>query len=349
MIRIRINDRCVARDHPPFVIAEAGVNHNGDIELAKRLVHIAADAGADAVKFQTFRAEKLVTRVAAKARYQIENTGSADSQFAMLQQLELTPDMHVTLKRVCQDRGIEFLSTPFDEESADLLDSLGVHAFKIASGDLTNLPLLQHVARKNKPMILSTGMASLGDVEAALAGVRSVANPELILLHCVSSYPAPVGDANLRAMATMEAAFGVPVGFSDHTVGIEVALAAAALGAVVIEKHFTLDRNLPGPDHIASLEPAELSAMTHGIRSVHQALGHGRKIPTEDEKLTAEAARRSLVAARDIAQGERIDESMIALRRPGTGLAPALREYVVGRMMRVSLRAGDPFTFECLG
>jgi N-acetylneuraminate synthase len=345
---IQINERRVGRDWPTFVIAEAGVNHNGEIELAKQLVEVAADAGADAVKFQTFRADRLVSTGAPKAQYQIENTGTSESHYEMLRHLELSRDMHVILIETCRRRGIEFLSSPFDEESADLLELLGVPAFKVPSGELTNIPLLKHIARKKKPMIMSTGMACLGEVESALGAVAGEGNSEVVLLQCVSNYPAAAAEANLRAMATMEAAFGVPVGYSDHTNGIEVPIAAAALGAVIIEKHFTLDRSLPGPDHVASLEPSELTAMVRGIRTAQAALGHGRKIPSDSEKSTARAARRSLVAARDIGSGEVIDDAMIALKRPGTGLAASLREYVVGRVARVSLREGELFTLEML-
>jgi N,N'-diacetyllegionaminate synthase len=343
-----IGTHSIGAGKPCFVIAEAGVNHNGDLELARKLVQIAADAGADAVKFQTFTAAAIASADAPKARYQSENTGSDESQRDMLHRLELTREMHVALVESCRRAGILFLSTPFDEQSVDLLDELGVPAFKVASGEITNIFLLQHIARKRKPMILSTGMSYLGEVETALRIIASEGNSEVAVLHCVSSYPADPSDVNLRAMATMRSAFGVPVGYSDHTTGIEVPVAAAALGAVVIEKHFTTDRRLPGPDHVASLEPDELRAMVRAIRNVESALGDGRKTPAASERNTAEVARRSLVAARDIAAGEVLDEQMIAVKRPGTGLAPALREMVLGRVTRVGLRAGQMIQFDLL-
>jgi N,N'-diacetyllegionaminate synthase len=343
---ISIAGRRIGPGMPSFIIAEAGVNHNGDLDLARQLVVTAAKAGADAVKFQTFRAEKLVSRSAPKASYQIDKTRSDESQYQMLQRLELSPDMHVAVIESCRQAGILFLSTPFDEDSADLLERLGVPAFKIGSGDLTNLSLLRHVARKKKPMIVSTGMACLSEVEAALQAIVSEGNDEVVLLHCVSSYPAAPEDLNLRAMATMAAAFGVPVGYSDHSVGIEIALAAAALGATVIEKHITMDRNLPGPDHTASLEPAELTAMVRGIRSVEAALGDGHKRPRASEKSTAEVARRSIIAATDLRQGTLLTAEQIAIQRPGTGLQPSMLPHLLGRRLRVDVAAGSLLTWE---
>ena len=333
---------------PCFIIAEAGVNHNGDMGMGRELVRIAADAKANAVKFQTFKADRIASADAPKAAYQKQNTGSDEPQQAMLRRLELTRDMHVSLLDASRRSSILFLSTPFDEESADLLDELGVPAFKVPSGEITNIPLLRHIARKRKPMIVSTGMAYLAEVESALRAIEEEGNDEVALLQCVSSYPAAAADVNLRAMHTMQTAFGVPVGYSDHTNGIDVAIAAAALGASVIEKHFTIRRSLPGPDHVASLEPEELSAMVRGIRNVEAALGDGCKKPATSEMSTAAAARRSLVAARDIAAGETVDDRMIAIKRPGTGLAPSLRAYLLGRVARVAIKEGQLFTFEML-
>jgi N-acetylneuraminate synthase len=343
---IDIGARQIGPGHPCFVIAEAGVNHNGDIALARQLVDVAATAGADAVKFQTFKAEQLVTGDAPKADYQKQTTGAAESQFEMLKRLELTHEMHVELMACCRGRGIQFLSTPFEEDSADELIGLGLKLLKIPSGEITNLPFLAHIAGKRVPVILSTGMASLGEVEQAVEVFRAAGNAQLALLHCVSNYPADPVDANLRAMQTMTAAFGVPVGFSDHTLGIEVALAAVALGACIIEKHFTLDRSLPGPDHRASLEPEELRLMIRSIRHVEASLGDGRKRPAPSEKSTAMAARKSLVAARTIAQGENIVEESIAIKRPGTGLLPALRPHLLGRRARQMIRAGEILRLE---
>ena len=266
-----------------FVIAEAGVNHNGDTEMAARLIDAAANAGADAVKFQTFRAEHVVSAHAPKAAYQRATTGDGEGQLDMVRALELPADSFGALKSHADRRGILFLSTPFDHGSVDLLHKLDVAAFKIASGEITNLPLLRHVAALGKPVILSTGMSYLSEVEAAVRALQSSGLDRLALLHCVSNYPADPADVNLRAMATLSAAFAVPVGYSDHTTGIEVALAAAARGAAVLEKHFTLDRASPGADHRASLEPAELTAMVAGIRRVESALGdgRGRRKPTQ--------------------------------------------------------------------
>lgn len=336
----------VGNDRPVFVIAEAGVNHNGDIELAKKLIDVACAAGADAVKFQTFRADAIATIDAPKASYQLATTSSDQSQFEMLRQLELSPDAHHVLKDHCSARNLTFLSTPFDHEAADFLETLGVPAFKISSGDLTNTPLLQHVARKMKPLILSTGMATLQEVNDALAAIKETGNDKVVLLHCVTQYPAPPNEVNLRAMETMRRAFDVPVGFSDHTEGIEVSLAAVALGAVVIEKHFTLDRNLPGPDHRASLEPGQLHALISGIRSIEAALGDGVKQPSPAEIKTASVARRSIVAARTLQAGAILTEENLVLKRPGTGLPPSMLKSIMGKRVREEIPAGTLIKIE---
>lgn len=336
--RLGSEERCV-------VIAEAGVNHNGDLGLAHRLVDVAASCGADAVKFQTFRAEAVLSPQAEKAAYQKETTGGGESQLEMARRLELPFEAFVELAEHCRQRGVVFLSTPFDEESASFLDSLGVIAFKVSSGDLTNLPFLRRLAAFGRPLIVSTGMATLGEVERA---VEQCGRSSLVLLHCVSAYPAAAADVNLRAMETLHRAFGVPVGLSDHTEGIAVALAAAALGACMVEKHFTLDRTLPGPDHRASLEPQELAALVRGVREVREALGDGYKRPVRAERDTARVARRSLVAARDLVAGEVVTEEMIAIKRPGNGLAPALLPYVLGRRMAKAVRAGELISWEML-
>lgn len=345
---ISIAGRNVGPNHPCFIIAEAGVNHNGSLESARQLIDVAVQAGADAVKFQTFKAERLATPDAPKAEYQLRNTGGTESQYEMLQRLELSEDAHRDLLTYCQERGILFMSTPFDEGSADFLDELNIAVFKIPSGEVTNLPFVEHVARKQKPLIVSTGMADLNEVETAVRTIEASGNPSLILLHCVSNYPASSADANLRAMQTMQETFNVAVGYSDHTLGIEVALAAVALGACVIEKHFTLSRDLPGPDHRASLEPEELAAMVRGIRTVEAALGHGRKEPAASEAEIAAVARRSLVAALDLSAGTELTERMIAIRRPGTGLPAAMLSEIVGRRLRVPARAGALLTLEML-
>lgn len=343
-----IGERVVGPGHPCFIIAEAGVNHNGSLEMARQLVDVAAQAGADAIKFQTFKAEKMVAPDAPKAEYQMRNTGTAESQFEMIRRLELSPEMHQNLRAYCADKGILFMSSPFDEESADLLADLDVAVFKIPSGELTNLPFLDHVAQKGKPMIVSTGMSTLAEVSTAVATIHHANNKDLMLLHCVSNYPADPVDINLKAMATLAMAFQVPVGYSDHTNGVEVTLAAVALGACVIEKHFTLDRNLPGPDHLASLEPAELESMVRGIRIVETSLGHGRKEPAAREANTAAVARKSLVTAQDIPAGQRLMEEHISVKRPGTGIPPAMISHILGRTTRVAVSAGTLITLEML-
>ena len=345
---VDIAGRTIGPGQPCFIVAEAGVNHNGSLETALQMVDTARDAGASAIKFQSFKAERLVTRDAPKADYQRQATDSAKSQLEMLRCLELPADAYAALLDRCRARNILFLSTPFDEESADFLEMLGIAAFKIPSGEITNLPFLAHVARKGKPMIVSTGMSSLADVEAAVRIIRAGGNRQIVLLQCVSSYPADPASANLRAMQTMTTAFGVPAGYSDHTQGIAVALAAVALGACVIEKHFTLDRHSPGPDHLASVEPDELAALVRGIRTVEAALGDGQKDPASIEANTAAVARKSLVANRDIPIGTILTGDMIGIMRPGTGLPPAMRAYVIGRTARTSIPAGSLLTFEML-
>ncbi len=320
---IQIGTRRIGEKEPVFIIAEAGVNHNGDIELARQLIDVAAEAGADAVKFQTFRAEELVTPTAAKAKYQIETTGAEESQFDMIKRLELSAEAHRELISRCSQRGILFLSSPFDVESADLLEALGVPAYKIPSGEITNWPFLEHIASKKKPIILSTGMSDLQEVQQAVAVLRGAGCSELAVLHCTSNYPAPPASVNLRAMQTLATALGTPVGLSDHTMGIEVALGATALGASIIEKHFTLDRSLPGPDHQASLNPCELQSMVQGIRVVQSALGNGHKEPALAEQEVKDVARRSIVARCTIQAGTAIAREMLAFTRPGTGIPPS--------------------------
>ena len=345
---IDIGGRIVGLGRPCFIVAEAGVNHNGDVEIARKLVEAAVSAGADAVKFQTFKAERLVTPHAPKADYQKRTTDAEETHFDMIHRLELSADMHRALIDYCRDRDILFMSSPFDEDSADLLTDLDVAVFKIPSGEVTNLPFLAHVARKGKPMIVSTGMSYLGEVDAAVRTIRDAGNRDIVLLHCVSNYPAAIEDVNLKAMQTMAVAFDVPVGYSDHTLGIEVPMAAVAMGAHVIEKHFTLDRSLPGPDHVASLEPDELAAMVRGIRLVESALGHGQKEPAASEANTAAVARKSLVAAREIPAGTTLTEDLIAIKRPGTGLPPVMRRNLVGRRVKTRVPAGALLTLEML-
>ncbi len=317
-----------------LIIAEAGVNHNGDIVLAKQLIDAAADAGADVVKFQTFKADRQVTHDAKKADYQNQTTDRAESQHEMLRRLELSTEMHNELIAHCAMRNIVFLSTGFDIESVDLLRSLGQDSFKIPSGEITNLPYLRYIGQLGKSVILSTGMATMGDIESAI-GVLEQAGTEranITVLHCTTEYPTPMAEVNLRAMQSIHNAFGVAVGYSDHTSGIEVAIAAVALGATVIEKHFTLDRSLPGPDHKASLEPSELKAMVAAIRNIEVAMGDGIKRLTPSEFRNKPIVRKSLVASQKIKAGDIFSAQNITAKRPGTGVSPMRWDEVVGRI-----------------
>lgn len=315
-----------------LIIAEAGVNHNGSIDMAKRLIEAAAEAGVDYVKFQTFKSEKLVSRHAAKADYQKANTGGEDSQLKMLQQLELSRDDHFLLIEHCKKCGIKFLSTAFDLESIEFLHSLNLDLWKIPSGEITNLPYLRSIAQKGGRVIMSTGMCDLSDIEAALKVLISNGTPEenITLLHCNTEYPTPWNDVNLRAMHDIAKRFNVPVGYSDHTRGIEVPIAAVALGATVIEKHFTLDNNLPGPDHKASLEPHQLKAMVDAIRHIECALGSGTKQVSESERKNMAIARKSIVAATEIKKGELFTPQNITVKRPGGGISPMKWDEVIG-------------------
>jgi N,N'-diacetyllegionaminate synthase len=314
-----------------LIIAEAGVNHNGDLVPARKLIDVAAEAGADLVKFQTFSADRLVTRTAAKADYQNRTTDNKESQHEMLRRLELTAEMHKELIAHCAARGIGFFSTGFDIESVDLLVGLGQDRFKIPSGEITNLPYLRHIGRMGKPVILSTGMTEMDEIQAAIDALEAAGTPRanVTVLHCTTEYPTPMVEVNLRAMLSIQTAFGVEVGYSDHTRGIEVAIAAVALGASVIEKHFTLDRNLPGPDHKASLEPEELKAMVAAIRNIELALGDGVKRLTPSEAGNRSVARKSLVASRAIRKGEVFSVENITAKRPGTGISPMRWDTVI--------------------
>ena len=316
-----------------LIIAEAGVNHNGSLELAKQLVDVAVDSRVDAVKFQTFKADKLVSKYAQKADYQKQTTSAEESQYEMIKKLELDENAHREIIRYCNEKKIMFLSTPFDHGSIELLNNLGMPIFKIPSGEITNLPYLQHIGHLDKEVILSTGMADLGEIEDALdVLVRSgVSKEKITVLHATTEYPCPIEEVNLRAMQTIRAAFGVKVGYSDHTQGIEVPIAAVARGACVIEKHFTLDRTMKGPDHKASLEPAELKAMVQAIRCVEQALGDGIKRPSKSEIKNIPIARKSIVALRPIKNGEMFCEDNLAIKRPGNGISPMRWDEVIGQ------------------
>ena len=312
-------------------IAEAGVNHNGSIEMAKQLIDAAAVAGVDYVKFQTFKAEKLVTKDAKQAEYQQRNAAD-DSQYAMLKKLELSEAQHEELITYCMQKGVRFLSTAFDLESIEYLHSLHLGLWKIPSGEITNYPYLKKIAQYGEPVIMSTGMCSMGDVEQALNVLlkNGLTKEQITLLHCNTEYPTPMQDVNLKAMLQLRDEFGIKVGYSDHTKGIEVPIAAVALGADVIEKHFTLDRNLPGPDHKASLEPNELKVMVDAIRNIEQALGDGQKHVSESEEKNMAIARKSIVAAKDIKRGELLTEENLTTKRPGSGISPMRWEEVIG-------------------
>ena len=312
-----------------YIIAEAGVNHNGSFELACKLIESAKKAGADCIKFQTFKSEKLVSYNAQKADYQKWTTGDG-SQIDMLKQLELSYDEFMSLKKYCDQVGICFLSTPFDFDSIDFLNSIEMPFWKIPSGEVTNLPYLLAIAKTRKPVVMSTGMCSIPEIEAAINVLRENGTKEIKLLQCNTEYPTPFEDVNLRAMQTMRDVFGLEVGYSDHTKGIEVPIAAVALGATIIEKHFTLDRNLVGPDHKASLEPHELAQMVECIRNIEKALGSGNKVPSLSEKKNIKVARKSLVAKTHIKAGELLTIDNITVKRPGTGISPMKWFSVLG-------------------
>jgi len=347
-VKVKIAGKLIGKGEPCFIIAEAGVNHNGNINLAKKLIDVAKEVGADAVKFQTFKAKELVTKSVEKAGYQKETTPSEESQYDMIKKLELSGEDFKNLFAYAHEKGILFLSSPFDTESVALLDELGVSAFKVPSGEITNFPLLKHIARKRKPIILSTGMATQGEVEEALEVIKGEGVEDIILLHCVTSYPAKIEDMNLKAMETLGNAFKLPVGLSDHSLGVTIPVAAVALGACVIEKHFTLDKSLPGPDHRASLEPDELKQMVTAIRDVEKALGDGVKRPTKDEEEIKKVARRSIVARVDIPQGTIITEEMLAIKRPGTGLEPKYLGEIIGRIAEATIKKDEIITISKL-
>lgn len=315
-----------------FIIAEAGVNHNGSSDIAKELIDAAVKAGADAVKFQTFKAANLVSKTAQKADYQKQTTDVEESQFEMIQKLELDVDTHKELISYCKHKNILFLSTPFDHESIELLHKLGLEVFKIPSGEITNLPYLRHIGSLNKRVILSTGMANLGEIEAAINVIMEAGSnrKNITILHANTEYPTPMEDVNLKAMVTIGNAFNTNYGYSDHTLGIEVPIAAVALGASIIEKHFTLDKNMPGPDHRASLEPHELISMIQAIRNIEQALGSTVKKPSPSEAKNKSIARKSLVAKTSIKEGEFFTEENLTIKRPGTGISPMRWDEVIG-------------------
>lgn len=333
-----------------FIIAEAGINHNGSLKIAKKLIDAAVMAGADAVKFQTFKTELLVSRYASKAEYQKKSVNRKETQFEMLKKVELDIDAHKELIKYCNQKGIIFLSSPFDLESIDLLNGLGLEIFKIPSGEITNLLYLRKIGALNKKVIMSTGMANLAEIREALnilisAGTRK---QNIVLLHCNTAYPTPIEDVNLSAMRTIEEAFEVNVGYSDHTLGIEMPIAAVSLGASIIEKHFTLDRNMKGPDHKASVEPNELEAMVKAIRNIERALGNGVKKPTKSEEKIKKIVRKSIVAKIGISKGVKIVGAMLDIKRPGTGIEPKYLNRVIGRKARREIKRDTLIKFKDL-
>jgi len=315
------------------IIAEAGVNHNGDINIARELIDAAVEAGADMVKFQTFKADRLATQTAPKANYQIVQTGNVTSQFEMLKKLELSDEMHISLMKYSEEKKIEFISTAFDIESLQYLKKLGMRKFKLPSGEITNLPYLKEVGSFGNPLIISTGMASLEEVQAAIQILEAAGTERdlMTVLHCTTEYPAPLADVNLNAMQTMRKTLGINVGYSDHTMGLEVPIAAAALGATIIEKHLTMDQTLPGPDHKASMTPKKFKEMVTCVRNIERALGDGVKRVTESELRNVESVRKSIVAAKTISIGETFSAQNLTVKRPGTGLSPMVWEDVIGR------------------
>lgn len=339
----------IARDGPSFVIAEAGVNHNGDMAIACRLIEEAKRVGADCVKFQSFRAERVATRSAPKAAYQLKVTDAEESQFDMLKALELSPAQHADLVAHCKRHDIQFLSTPYDIQDAEMLASVGVRGFKLASIHLVELPYLKDLASLGLPLILSTGMATLAEVDVAVRTLRDAGHDEFVVLQCTTNYPSRVEDANLRAMATMRDALGVCVGYSDHTEGTAVTLAAVAMGARVIEKHFTLDRAMPGPDHACSSDPGEFGTLVRGIRDIEAALGTGVKLPSAAERANTVGMRRSIVALRDLAPGETLQRADVAFKRPATGIPPARLDELLGRQVVAPVPADTPLDWHHVG
>ena len=326
-----------------FIIAEAGVNHNGSLDLAKRLIEIAVDSGADAVKFQTFKAESLVSKNAQKADYQKQTTDASESQFDMIKKLELDVETHRELIAYCQEKDIMFLSTPFDHESVNLLSGLGLQIFKIPSGEITNLPYLRHIGSLDKQVILSTGMSNLKEVGDALNILinSGTSKDNVTVLHANTMYPTPMEDVNLNAMLTIQKEFGVDIGYSDHTLGIEVDIAAVAMGASCIEKHFTLDKTMDGPDHKASLEPEELKEMVGAIRNIEKALGSSEKKSSPSENINIDVARKSIVASQSIKKGDILSSKNITTKRPGTGINPMKWDDIIGALAKKDYQMDD--------
>lgn len=347
MKKVRIGNKIIGEEEPCFIIAEAGVNHNGDIKLAKKLIDVAKEAGADAVKFQTFHAEEIVTLQGRKADYQ--RRAKEKKQYEMLKNLELSFDEFRELKKYCDKKEIEFISTPYDIKSVEFLnEEIGVSRFKVASADIINKPLIEAIAKTKKQITLSTGMATLGEIERTISFIRSFGNEDIVILHCTTSYPTPYNQVNMNVLDTLKKAFGLPVGYSDHTLGIEIPVIAVSMGAKVIEKHFTLDRTIEGPDHFASLEPDELKKMVKAIRNVEKAFGSGRKEITEEEKKNIFFMRRSIHASEDIKEGEIIKESNIKIIRPFDGIEPWFLDAILGKKIKTNIKRDEPIKWEDL-
>lgn len=348
MRAITVDGKQIGPGAPCFVVAEVGVNHNGSIDVAKQLIDYVVGSGADAVKFQAFKTDLAISVGAEKAAYQKETTGADQSQYEMVQRLELTEEDFAELSSYAKQKGLTFLSSVFDLESVNQLCKLNVPAFKIGSGEITNVSLLRHIAKQNKPILLATGMSFLGEVERALNELTSAGANDVVLLHCVSEYPAAVADLNLKTIQTMQNAFKVPVGFSDHTVDLHIAATAVALGACVIEKHITLSRSLPGPDHKASLEPEEFKEMVQNIRNTEKALGNGIKQPTRKERELKKVARKSLIAEVDIPSHTRLTKEMLAVKRPGIGIEPQYLDIIIGAEATTEIKKGQVLTWKML-
>jgi N,N'-diacetyllegionaminate synthase len=329
-----------------YIIAEAGVNHNGSLELAFELVRQAKKAGCDCIKFQTFKAENLITRTAPKAEYQIKNTKNNGSQFEMLKKLELPIEKLIQVKNLCDEIKIDFLSSPFSIEDAAELEEIGMKKYKLPSGEITNKPLLQFVGKTGKPIILSTGMSTVDEVQKALDWIYETGNNKITLLHCTSNYPTPVNEVNMRSMLTLKERFGLPVGYSDHTKGTVIPVMAAAMGAEVIEKHMTLDRNMDGPDHKASLEPSEMKELVNDVRMVEKAFGSGEKVPNQSEIPTRALVRKSIISTRTIKKGAVITSEDICCKRPGTGLPPEMFEQTVGKIAARDIEPDSILNFD---
>lgn len=324
-----------------FIIGEAGINHNGSIDIAKKLVDVAVIAEVDAIKFQSFKTENIVTRLAERAEYQMKNEAGKLTQFDMLKKLELSEEDQIILKKYCDDKGIMFMSSPFDLESIELLKKLNLEIYKIPSSEIENVPYLKKIGALNKKIIMSTGMSTLDDVDFAMKILKNEGAKDITLLHCTSSYPTLYNEVNLRSIKTLKEKFNTSVGYSDHTMGTEVAIAAVTLGAVVIEKHFTLDKTMSGPDHIASLNPNELKTLVRQIRNVEKCLGNGNKKPTISENNVKKAARKSLVALRNINEGELFTEENLCVKRPGTGISPKLWEEFIGAKSKKNYKVDE--------